>query len=215
MKLAFLTKINMTEHAFSVTIQNYSSRLKTSGWISAQMPRWLLRLRPISTKSFNRVHGGFSTSKQFLMAIEGATIQSAEGVGGGEAGVFVADKLFISTWLGGTLKFSNFITCLHRTVLEVNYLFHAGSARNYLFQKYSSPPPPPRLNGAPPPPLGGPLSRPNMFLSPISLICRWAHLPCIHLLIYNFLSKTDVGPSSENVGDADPALRLCCAQLLR
>ena len=28
---------------------------------------------------------------------------------------------------------SNFITCLYRTVLEVKYLFHAGSARNYLF----------------------------------------------------------------------------------
>ena len=28
-------------------------------------------------------------------------------------------------------------------VLEVNYLFHAGSAQNYLFQKYSSPFPPP------------------------------------------------------------------------
>ena len=41
---------------------------------------------------------------------------------------------------------SNFITCLYRTALEVNYLFHAGSARNYLFQKT---PPPLRLNGGP------------------------------------------------------------------
>ena len=43
---------------------------------------------------------------------------------------------------------SNFITCLYGTVLEINYLFHAGSARNYLFQKYCAPPPL-RLNGGP------------------------------------------------------------------
>ena len=62
--------------------------------------------------------------------------------GGGGAGVFVAGKLFISTGLGGTLKISHFITCLYRTVLEVHFLFHAESARNYLFKKNSSPPPP-------------------------------------------------------------------------
>ena len=39
---------------------------------------------------------------------------------------------------------SNCITSLYRTVLEVSYLFHAGSAQNYLFKKYS--PPPLRLN---------------------------------------------------------------------
>ena len=50
-------------------------------------------------------------------------------------GVFVSDKLFISTQLGGELKISNFITCLYRTVLEVSYLFHTDSARNYLFRK--------------------------------------------------------------------------------
>ena len=54
---------------------------------------------------------------------------------GGGAGVFVAGKLFISTGLGGALKISHFVTCLYGTVLEVNYLFHAESARNYLFQK--------------------------------------------------------------------------------
>ena len=59
---------------------------------------------------------------------------------GGGAGVFVAGKLFISTGLGGALKISHFVTCLYVTVLEVNYLFHAESARNYLFQKYSCPP---------------------------------------------------------------------------
>ena len=68
---------------------------------------------------------------------------------GGGAGVFVAGKLFISTGLGGALKISHFITCLYRTVLEVNYLFHAESARNYLFQKNSGPPPPWKSNGGP------------------------------------------------------------------
>ena len=58
------------------------------------------------------------------------------------AGIFVADKLVISTRVGGALKISNFSTCLYRTVLEVNYLFHVESARKYLFQKYSSPLPP-------------------------------------------------------------------------
>ena len=43
--------------------------------------------------------------------------------GGGGAGIFVADKLFISTPFGGALKISNFITCLYRTALEENYLF--------------------------------------------------------------------------------------------
>ena len=43
-------------------------------------------------------------------------------MGGGD-GVFVANKLFISTWLGGALKISHFITCFYRTVLEVNNLF--------------------------------------------------------------------------------------------
>ena len=61
--------------------------------------------------------------------------------GGGGVGVFVADKLFISTGFGGALKISHYITCLYRTVFEVKYLFHAKSARNYLFQKNSSPPP--------------------------------------------------------------------------
>ena len=61
---------------------------------------------------------------------------------GGGAGVFVAGKLFISIGLGGALKISHFITCLYRTGLEViYYLFQAESARNYLFQKNSSPPP--------------------------------------------------------------------------
>ena len=46
--------------------------------------------------------------------------------GGGGAGVFDADKLFI----------------LPGSVLGVNYLFHSESVRNYLFQKDSMPPPP-------------------------------------------------------------------------
>ena len=60
---------------------------------------------------------------------------------GGGAGVFVAGKLFISTGFGGALNISHFVTFLYGTVLEVNYLFHAESAQNYLFQKYSCPPP--------------------------------------------------------------------------
>ena len=35
----------------------------------------------------------------------------------GGAGVFVAGKLFIST----ALKISHFITCLYKTIFEVNY----------------------------------------------------------------------------------------------
>ena len=50
----------------------------------------------------------------------------------------------------GALKISHFITYLHRTVLEVNYLFHAESARNYLFQESSSPLPPLKIEWWPP-----------------------------------------------------------------
>ena len=71
---------------------------------------------------------------------KGTTIQSPGG-GGGWAGVFVTDKLFISTRLGGALKISNFIECQYRTLLDVNNLFLAQAARNYLFKK--TPPPPP------------------------------------------------------------------------
>ena len=45
---------------------------------------------------------------------------------------------------GWALEF--FITCLCRTVLKVNYLFHAESTRNYLLKKNS---PPWGLNGGP------------------------------------------------------------------
>ena len=68
----------------------------------------------------------------------------------GGAGVFVAGKLFISTGLGGALKISHIITCLYRTVFEVNYLFHAESARNYLFQKKLQRPPPLEIEWWPP-----------------------------------------------------------------
>ena len=59
------------------------------------------------------------------------------------AGIFVANKLFISTRLGGALlNIEFFILCLYRAFLEINYLFHADTwARNYLFQKYSNPTP--------------------------------------------------------------------------
>ena len=75
-----------------------------------------------------------------ILHLLGATIQSTGG-GGGVA--FVADKWFFSTRLGRALKISNFITCLYRTLLHVNYLFHAESARNYLFKKKLKPPLPP------------------------------------------------------------------------
>ena len=48
---------------------------------------------------------------------KGAIIQSPA-PGGGGAGVFVADKLFISTWRGGPLKMSNFKTCLYEQFLK-------------------------------------------------------------------------------------------------
>ena len=70
--------------------------------------------------------------------VKEATIQSPDVQGGGE--VYVTDKLFISTRLSSALKIFIFSTCLYRTVLDINYLFHSESARNYLFQKYSSPP---------------------------------------------------------------------------
>ena len=72
------------------------------------------------------------------MTLRGPPLDSQGG--GGGAGVFVAGKLFISTELGAALVISHFVTCLYGIVLEVNYLFHAESARNYLFQKYSPPP---------------------------------------------------------------------------
>ena len=91
---------------------------------------------------------GRSRNFKFQCTHKGATIRFP----GGGAGVFVAGKFFISTGLGGALTISYFVTCLYGTVLEVNYLFHAESARNYLFKKYSCPPPPWESNG-------GPLSR--------------------------------------------------------
>ena len=73
------------------------------------------------------------TLAQFVSAemCKGTTIKNP----GGGGGVFGAGKLFISTWLGGGLKISHFITCLYRTVNKVNYLFHAESARNSLLKK--------------------------------------------------------------------------------
>ena len=71
--------------------------------------------------------------------------------GGGEAGVFVAGKFFISTGLGGALKISLFITCLYRTVLGSKlfiYLFQSPPEIIYL-KKNPAPPSPWKLNGAP------------------------------------------------------------------
>ena len=72
--------------------------------------------------------------KQRKPAKKLGTIQSPGGGGGGGGRSFVADKLFISTRRGGALKILNFITCLYKTVLEVNYLFHTESAQNYLLK---------------------------------------------------------------------------------
>ena len=57
---------------------------------------------------------------------------------------FVADKLFTSTRLDCALKTSTFITYLYRTVLKVNYLLHAESARNHLLK---TPEPAPQYPG--------------------------------------------------------------------
>ena len=48
------------------------------------------------------------------------------------------DNLFISTRLGGALKI--LITCLYRTVLGGNYLFHTESAEIIYFKNISAPP---------------------------------------------------------------------------
>ena len=66
---------------------------------------------------------------------------------GGGGGVFVADKLFISTKLGGALKISNFIICLYRTVLGITYLFHWVYPKLYI--KKTTAPTPCRLDGCP------------------------------------------------------------------
>ena len=66
-----------------------------------------------------------------------ATIQSPGGGGGGVRGCSFCREhiIYFNQAQQRVEKFLNFITCLYRTVLEVNYLFHAGSVRNYLFQK--------------------------------------------------------------------------------
>ena len=88
----------------------------------------------------------------------------------GGVGVFVADKLFISTKLCNALKIANFITCLYRTVLNVNYLFHTGSTRSYIFQKNSSPPPPLDIEWWPPDENVDTFSRPKIYK--ITCICK-------------------------------------------
>ena len=67
---------------------------------------------------------------------------------GGGAGVFVANKIFISTRPGGALKILNFIACLYSTVLEVNYFF-SGRVCTKLFISQILQPSPWRLNGDP------------------------------------------------------------------
>ena len=84
---------------------------------------------------------------------------------GGGGGVFVADKLFISTKLGGALKISNFIICLYRTVLDITYLFHRIYPKLYIIKKTTAPTPC-RLNGGP----VDTVSRPKIYK--ISCICK-------------------------------------------
>ena len=63
---------------------------------------------------------------------------------------FCRGQIIFSTRPGRALKITNCITCLYRTLLHVNYLFHAESARNYLFKKKTKAPSPAwRLNGGP------------------------------------------------------------------
>ena len=89
---------------------------KTLAWKTAVLPTTLL---PPPTAVMNRMSFPSRFSEPPL-----------DSQGGGGAGVFVAGKLFISTGFGGALKISHFVTCLYVTVLEVNCLFHAESARN-------------------------------------------------------------------------------------
>ena len=83
---------------------------------------------------------------------------------GGGGGVFVADKLFISTKLGGALKISNFIIWSYITVLDVNYLFHRVYPKLYIKKTTASTPC--RLNGGP----VDTFSRPK--IHKISCICK-------------------------------------------
>ena len=81
---------------------------------------------------------------QLVMKRYNETITHTSCPAWGGAGVFVAGKLFISTGLAARWQFHillHFITCLYRAVLEVNYLFHAESAQNYLKKKLQPPPP--------------------------------------------------------------------------
>ena len=67
-------------------------------------------------------------------------IQSFRG-GGVGAGLFISDKLFISTWLGGALNFLNLTTCLCGKVSKVNYLLFIHP--KLFISKGLQPPPPP------------------------------------------------------------------------
>ena len=69
---------------------------------------------------------------------KGATIQSPRG--GGLEFPSRTNYFFhpgsVALW-----KSQNVLTCLYRTVYEIYYLFHAESARTYLFKKYCNLPP--------------------------------------------------------------------------
>ena len=67
---------------------------------------------------------------------KGGPLFNLQGEGG--AGVFVANKFLFQPGSAACWKFQIYYMFII-TANKVNYLFYAESARNYLFQKYSSP----------------------------------------------------------------------------
>ena len=68
-------------------------------------------------------------------------------LGGVEMGVFLSRQIIYFNPARRPAENFALITCLYRTVIKVNYLFHAEYAPNYLFQ--NAPPPHRRLKGGP------------------------------------------------------------------
>ena len=64
--------------------------------------------------------------------------------------LLISHCVFTLWHVGSHDPFSLILLHVHRTVLEVNYLFHAESSGNYLFKKTPAPPPPLEIEWWPP-----------------------------------------------------------------